>query len=56
MSVVNSIAGVGEEAVERTDFASEFGATAGGDGVAYLAQMMLSAVSDCMRVSVLWGP
>jgi hypothetical protein len=55
-SVLNSRSICGraeEEAVECTEFLSEFDAV--GD-VAYRAQMMLSAVSDCIRVSVLCCP
>jgi hypothetical protein len=51
--VLNSICGQTEEVVECADFLSEFDDVV---GFAYRAQIMLSAVSDCIRVSVLCCP
>jgi hypothetical protein len=52
--VLNAICGRAEEgAVECVEFLSEFDAVG---GVAYHAQIMLSAVLDCIRVSVLCYP
>ena len=54
LRVEYSICALNEEAEEWVDMVSALGL--GVVGVEYRVQIMLSAVSDCKRVSSLYGP